>query len=181
MDAKINNGVYENLLYSIYRMLDVQRRTDLNFFRKIERYKLDADYNFDELGHFTLSHSDEERVKHRKAQLQLTDDMMIKERRLKRLEAEYIEKLMLRGKNLNNNKRKVGRPKLIDAEDRKVARQEKLKVDKYSTQYYQENKCRVPCQYCDKEINSLAKTSHYKSQKCLIAREVEELRILTPN
>ena len=185
MEAKINNEVYENLLHNIYRMLDTQRRTDFNFFRKIERYKLDADYKFDELGHFIHSHIDDETKKHRKAQLQLTDEMVIKEGRLKRLETEYIKKLMRKdsdsddeGENLDNNKRKVGRPKLIDAEERKVARQEKLKVDKYSTQYYQENKCRVPCQYCDKEINSLAKTSHYKSRRCLASRE---LRILTPN
>ena len=76
---------------------------------------------------------------------------------------------------------KVGRPRLIDADDRKIARQERLKAEKYSTRYYNEHKSRVSCQYCNKEINSLAKSSHYKSKSCIASRDVfrEEPRILT--
>jgi hypothetical protein len=72
----------------------------------------------------------------------------------------------------------VGRPKKFDtAEERKKYHQNKLKESKYSSKYYNENKCRIPCIYCDKAINSLAKTSHYKSKKCQASRE--EPRILT--
>lgn len=67
---------------------------------------------------------------------------------------------------------KVGRPRKFNtAEERKQHHQLKLKESKYSTKYYNENKCKVPCQYCGKEINSLAKSSHYKSKKCINNRE----------
>lgn len=54
---------------------------------------------------------------------------------------------------------------------------DKLNEMKYSTKYYHENKKRIPCKFCNKQINSLAKTSHYKSKKCINNRE--EPRILT--
>lgn len=54
---------------------------------------------------------------------------------------------------------------------------DRLSTMKYSTKYYHENKKRIPCKFCNKQINSLAKTSHYKSRRCLNNRE--EPRILT--
>ena len=54
---------------------------------------------------------------------------------------------------------------------------DRLNEMKYSTKYYHENKKRIPCKFCNKQINSLAKTSHYKSKKCINNRE--EPRILT--
>ena len=75
-------------------------------------------------------------------------------------------------------KRRVGRPRKFDTHtEMKEYHQAKLRDEKYSTKYYKENKCRVPCQYCNKEINNLAKTSHYKSKYCLSFRD--EPRILT--
>lgn len=75
-------------------------------------------------------------------------------------------------------KRRVGRPRKFDTHtEMKEYHQAKLRDEKYSTKYYKENKCRVPCQYCNKEINNLAKTSHYKSKHCLSFRD--EPRILT--
>ena len=86
-----------------------------------------------------------------------------------------------KAEELNKKVNKVGRPRLIDADDRKIARQERLKAEKYSTKYYNEHKSRVLCQYCSKEINSLAKSSHYKSRSCKASQDVfrEEPRILT--
>lgn len=70
-----------------------------------------------------------------------------------------------------NIKRSVGRPKKFDtSEERNKYHQEKLKAEKYSTKYYQNNKCRIQCQYCQKDINNLAKTSHYKSKRCINSR-----------
>ena len=72
-------------------------------------------------------------------------------------------------------KKPVGRPRKFEtSEHRKKYHQAKLKAEKYSSKYYNENKCRVPCQYCGKDINSLAKNSHYKSRSCLASRETED-------
>jgi hypothetical protein len=76
-------------------------------------------------------------------------------------------------------KRSVGRPKKFETpEERNKHHQEKLKAEKYSTKYYQKNKCRIECQYCQKDINNLAKTSHYKSKQCINSRI--EPRVLVP-
>jgi hypothetical protein len=84
--------------------------------------------------------------------------------------------------NLKENepveKKPVGRPKKFDTpEERKKTHSDRLKAEKYSTMYYNKMKCRVECEFCGKDINNLAKTSHYKSKKCTNSRM--EARILT--
>ena len=103
------------------------------------------------------------------------------ERKYCEIDCDIQKSIDDKAEELNKKVNKVGRPKLIDADDRKIARQERLKAEKYSTRYYNEHKSRVSCQYCNKEINSLAKSSHYKSKSCKASQEVfrEEPRILT--
>ena len=63
--------------------------------------------------------------------------------------------------------RPVGRPKKFETpEERKKFHQEKLKDENYSKKYYHKNKTRIQCKYCNKEINSMSKTSHYKTKVC---------------
>jgi hypothetical protein len=85
---------------------------------------------------------------------------------------------MYKQENETKEKKPVGRPKKFDTpEERKKTHSDRLKAEKYSTKYYNNMKCRVECEFCGKDINNLAKTSHYKSKKCMNNRH--EARILT--
>ena len=64
-------------------------------------------------------------------------------------------------------KKTVGLPRrFVDAEQRIAFHRQRLKDIHYSTTYYHQNKKTVPCSRCGKSINSLAKSSHYKSKYC---------------
>jgi hypothetical protein len=80
--------------------------------------------------------------------------------------------------NREEIKRKVGRPKIHEtSEIRKAYHSNKLKETKYSTSYYRNNKRRVICEHCGKNINNLAKCSHYKSKKCMAVQKENETTI----
>ena len=69
---------------------------------------------------------------------------------------------------------RFGRPRIYSSiEERLEYHKQKLKDCKYSTEYYHNNKERVECKYCGKEINNLAKGSHYKSKFCMASRNGE--------
>jgi nitrous oxidase accessory protein NosD len=87
-------------------------------------------------------------------------------------ESQIVNEFMdLLNKSISEN-RPQGRPQIFTtALERKLFHRAKYTKMKYSTHYYNNNKKRIKCPYCEKTITGLTAYKHQQSKKCKVFQD----------